>query len=255
MRVFLLGLVLVAGCGGERFVLGDAGGADGGGDAGADATPAADGGLCPQGMARVDGPTPFCIDSVEVSVAAYTQFYNAIGGNFARSADCMFKTSLHPPTGNVAEHPVFNVDWCDAYAYCAAAGKRLCGRIGGGGLNASNFQDPNLSMWKRACTRGGMFMYPYGATQNASACRGGAQATPVASGSMATCEGGYPGIFDMVGNAQEWDDSCEGSGATANCAARGGDFMDPLGSINCSDTFLSQRQMPNARVGFRCCRD
>ena len=34
-----------------------------------------------------------------------------------------------PPAPTQANHPVVWVDWCDAFAYCAGAGKRLCGPL------------------------------------------------------------------------------------------------------------------------------
>jgi hypothetical protein len=37
--------------------------------------------------------------------------------------------------------PITNVDWCDAYAYCAGIGKRLCGKIGGGTLDQGGLDD------------------------------------------------------------------------------------------------------------------
>jgi formylglycine-generating enzyme required for sulfatase activity len=228
-------------------------GPDGGTADAADARPDASNG-CPQGMVRVDGPTPFCIDATETTAGQYAQFFNAVGNNFVRPQDCMFKTQLHAPTGSTLTLPAFNVDWCDAFAYCAWANKRLCGRIGGGGLNNSNYMNANEGMWSRACTHGGTQPYPYGTMQNLNACRGG-QATPVSVGTMPACEGGYPGIFDMNGNAQEWEDACEGTGATATCSARGGDYMDAQNTLSCANVFLTQRQSTSSRVGLRCCRD
>jgi len=61
-----------------------------------------------------------------------------------------------------ANYPVTQVDWCDAWGYCAAAGKHLCGRIGGGNtLQGYETGDAKKSEWYSACSKGGAQTYPY----------------------------------------------------------------------------------------------
>ena len=49
--------------------------------------------------------------------------------------------------GKHPEYPVTCVTWCTAYAYCAWAGKRLCGRIGGGALEKPDLSDAKAGQW------------------------------------------------------------------------------------------------------------
>ena len=66
--------------------------------------------------------------------------------------------------------PVGWVDWCDAYAFCRWAGKRMCGKIGGGPNAFSDYDKPNQSQWYRACSKAGAFRYPYGQDLDTKAC-------------------------------------------------------------------------------------
>lgn len=86
-------------------------------------------------MVPVDaGVFAFCIDRTEVTQSAYDAFLSATtNGGPARPDGCTTKKSNTVALGSDGTMPVRNVDWCDAYAYCAWAGKRLCGRTGGGG--------------------------------------------------------------------------------------------------------------------------
>src|SRR6185437_5545544 len=114
-------------------------------------------------------------------------------------------TFFDPPTKG--SDPVVCVDWCDAQAYCAWAGKRLCGAIGGG--PATTYGDPNESQWYNACSNGGTTSFPYGNDYVAGDCNGGA--TVAAVGTTPGCQGltsPYFGIFDMSGNVKEWEDHC-----------------------------------------------
>ena len=55
------------------------------------------------------------------------------------------------------------VRWCHAYAYCKWAGKRLCGKHGGGTYPWADSEASYNSQWSYAC-RGGIpgTQYPYG---------------------------------------------------------------------------------------------
>src|SRR5262249_40663852 len=111
-----------------------------------------------------------------------------------------------------ADRPVHAVDWCDAFAYCAWAGKRLCGRIAGGSVDPTFGTDlASESEWYNACSRGGQHAYPYGDTYDPRACNGleyGAGTGPqLPVGSLSSCTGGFAGLFDMSGNVSEWEDS------------------------------------------------
>lgn len=90
------------------------------------------------------GPTPVrigasCIDSTEVTNAQYAAFLAAVGNTPAQSAPCTGNTSFVPAAGWPAASgtaSVVEIDWCDAFAFCAWAQKKLC----------------TGSTWKAACT-------------------------------------------------------------------------------------------------------
>ena len=196
------------------------------------------------GGADHGGLGDYCIDSTEVTESQYAAFITAKGSDTSgQPAYCAWNTSYAPRTSggctptsfdptNRPNHPVKCVDWCDAYAYCAWAGKRLCGRVTGGPLTPGSA----LGAWQAACSREGTRAYPYGNNYIGNYCvsadydgvSGYQPSTdvlrPVAS--LPTCEGGYPGIWDMSGNLWEWEDSCDASsGADDTCQIRGSSFQ------------------------------
>jgi formylglycine-generating enzyme required for sulfatase activity len=134
-----------------------------------------------------------------------------------------------------------------------------------------------LSQWYAACTSNGTYSstgYPYGNTYQATYCNGfdywngdstTAQALPV--GSLSTCQSsvlGYQGIYDMSGNAWEWEDSCNGTtGQSDSCGVRGGGFYfapDFWSSSSCNGNLECGCHGSVIRgggygfvFGFRCC--
>jgi formylglycine-generating enzyme required for sulfatase activity len=236
------------------------GGADaptGANDGGADSGPD---GEC-QGT---KGPTPvrvgsYCVDSTEVSGTQYTEFLAAKAGDTrGQPAECAWNTSYQPSTSASGNTPVFGVDWCDARAYCAWAGKRLCGKIGGGPTPSAGLNSQFSSEWYRACTKDGTRAFPYGNVRDPDACNGSDRDGghgPTDVGSLKTCKGGYPGLFDMCGNLWEWEDSCEDGGANAQCAVRGSSFASP-NAVSCDTLLTFQRDRGGANdVTVRCCSD
>jgi formylglycine-generating enzyme required for sulfatase activity len=172
----------------------------------------------------------FCIDSTEVTNAQYAQFFAAKGSDTsgqipACSLNQTYKPSANwPGPANQLSLPVALVDWCDAYAYCKWAGKRLCGKIGGGPNPYTAYADPAFSQWFHACSNAGRNPFPYDGTYRPEACNGfngpngchhdpGVPAGTCALapvGSYSQCQGvrGFAGVFDLSGNAFEWEDSC-----------------------------------------------
>jgi len=197
----------------------------------------------------------FYMDSTEVTIGQYNEFLAAKGGDVSGQPDvCAFNTTYAPGAGEISDklaHPMTYVDWCDAWAFCAWANKRLCGAIGGGPIAEANILEPTQCQWYRGC--GG----PSGDTHpsidgNYGQCNDDS-GDLMAAGS--TCEGSYPGLFDTQSNAAEWIDSCSSeNGADDMCLTMGGSYTG-VGSGYCtqnqSDYFLrSDRYHP---VGFRCC--
>jgi len=210
-----------------------------------------------------DGGPFYCIDSTEVTNLQYLEWVET-KPTVVQSAQCegntMFAPSKTPAKDSL---PVADVDWCDAFAFCAAHGKRLCGQIGGGALPFTEpAGNPAKSQWHNACTSGGEKDHPYDDAYNATACNGqgseNGKVVPVKS--LMMCEGGFPGIFDMSGNVWEWEDSCNdtiGTTPTENpCRRRGGGFTSLDHDMDCSSASTTlARGSSNANTGFRCCAD
>jgi formylglycine-generating enzyme required for sulfatase activity len=137
-----------------HVVAGGAGGAAGssgtGGAAGAVASPGTG------GPAMVRLPEGFFIDSTEVTRGQYEAWLATNPATSNQTADCTTNTTFAPDAGCMGDssacqgedcnRPQACVDWCDAFQYCKAVGKRLCGNLAG---------DATKSEWSIACSANG----------------------------------------------------------------------------------------------------
>jgi formylglycine-generating enzyme required for sulfatase activity len=221
---------------------------------------------CPDSTAgpRLLPTDTFCIDETEVTAAQYAVFLDADKSEIDVPPVCPNNTDFTPVLAAPASDFPVLVQWCDAYAYCRWAGKRLCGSVADGGeillsiLDASARTDPARNEWLRACVGGDHnFFYPYGNEYMPDACApeqapfGGASYTGL--GPPAThpdCVGGFPGLYDMTGNAAEWTNIAMVS--PVNDAAVYNYAM--LGWLECRRSYGEVPPMDN-QSGFaiRCC--
>jgi formylglycine-generating enzyme required for sulfatase activity len=251
-------------------------------------------GLADSSVDRFEGPCPgrgppaewvgandnrFCIDTTEVTVKDYRELLAATDGGTNLKAlgtippECQWKTTVAPGVGGPDDVPQTGVDWCDAYLYCRWAGKRLCGKsVGGkaaGSLATSDLPDFNTNQWLIACSLQGQLAFPYGSIRKPGACNlldlDAGRALPVKQASG--CVGGYPGLYDMVGNVWEWIDACrprdagadvdagDAGPAKAECVVKGGSFAtSPPSAVTCRvDGTGGTRDLRVNDVGFRCC--
>lgn len=186
----------------------------------------------------------FYLDTHEVTNARYAAFVRTTG----------HPSPYHWVGGNVPKgeehHPVFNVTWEDANAYCAWAGKRL----------------PTEAEWERAA-RGGLDRsdYPWGDRADAKAARYGAS-QPGPAGAFAP---NAFGLYDMAGSASEWCQDWferlyyqgsprrnpKGPESGAHKVIRGGAWSDTQFRVT---VFFRNWVRPNQRtpnIGFRCAAD
>jgi formylglycine-generating enzyme len=217
-------------------------------------------------------PGGYSIDSTEVTRSQYVAWLATNPPGADQLPECSWNTSFGPDSACMAfldvcqnscgRHPQVCVDWCDAYAYCKGVGKRLCGKIGGGANNSSDFSDATKSQWHNACSSNGQNAYTYGNDFDGKACNGGAQEvlTTLPVGSLTGCQSslsGYAGVYDLSGNVREWEDSCDSTiGSSDMCRTRGGFFRGITDELHCDDPVGDIRGRSGERiryVGFRCC--
>jgi sulfatase modifying factor 1 len=206
----------------------------------------------------------FCIDSTEVTNSQYAVFVAAKNNDTSgQPTRCTWNNSYVPSqnwpvTADKNEFPVAYVDWCDAYAYCLWAGKRLCGKIGGGSTPKNDRDEAEVSQWMNGCSGGGKTAFPYGASYSSAKCNTDRNQIAAVKANP-ECVGGYPGIFDMSGNVEEWEDQCDvitgASPVNDPCTNRGAGSYDgnSAGTYACGTTFQYVRGSRAKDIGFRCC--
>jgi formylglycine-generating enzyme required for sulfatase activity len=202
----------------------------------------------------------YCIDTIETTNAAYETFLERADAGALGAAPLPASCNdsgdrvptenwLSPPEW--VDLPVTGVSWCDAWAFCASAGKRLCGKRGGGALTPSAMTntDPATNEWYRACSKAGTKRLPYGNEAVPGECATINELRAASGG----CQGGYLGIFDLVGNAEEWTNDCASNDPSASCIVQGGSAID--NTADCTTAKPYPRTIKRPLVGFRCCAD
>ncbi|MBI1790719.1 MAG: formylglycine-generating enzyme family protein [Acidobacteria bacterium] len=183
----------------------------------------------------------FFIDKTEVTQGQYAKFLAATGR----------KPPYHWSRRPADDYPIYNVDWEDARAYCAWAGKRL----------------PSEAEWERAA-RGGQEGrdYPWGDKADSKMARYNVETGP---GAVAQYPPNGFGISDMAGSVSEWTadwfereyyrsspaKNPAGPEAGEYKAIRGGGWPDSAERIT---VFFRNWVRPNQKtpnLGFRCVKD
>lgn len=205
-------------------------------------------------MVAIDG---WCIDSTEVTRKQYLEFLAAKNGDTSGQITLCDDNTSYDPTcawgDQYPNRPATCVHWCDAYAYCAWAGKRLCGHKQGGPLKGSNTAgasistDWTVSQWAHACTNGGITQYPYGNTNIIGACSCGTVSDVASHPQCHGLQPPYSDVFDLIGNVGEWVDyQIDSIWPQTNFA-----YVGTYPSCSCgSHSFTT---VASSSIGFRCC--
>ncbi len=230
-------------------------------DAATDTSP---GGQTAVGPPQVNISGGFSIDATEVTRDQYAKWLSTNPNpTSGQPAECAWNTSYTPtcewPPATKTDWPVVCVDWCDARAFCEAAGRRLCGKIGGGHAAWDDFKTATADQWFDSCSSAGANLYPYGASYQPQACNG-ADVSNQGSwsvGSGQACQSsvpGFTGAMDLSGNVLEWEDSCQAYIYNGDyCRTRGGSFNTGSAGLRCDDGDGHFRDDKFDFVGFRCC--
>ncbi len=200
----------------------------------------------------------FYIDRYEVTNAQYYEFLEYIRktGDHSKCHKDEPPGKDHTPREwkdpyyNNPEFPVTRIDWFDAYAYAAWAGKRL----------------PTEAEWEKAARGANGNWWPWGNNWDPRKCNVGGEAKPVGSYE----EGKSPyGCYDMAGSVSEWvadwydpfyymyspSSSPEGPNMGIRKVIRGGSRFG-RGFLLRSTARKSERpNVHNKAVGFRCAKD
>jgi sulfatase modifying factor 1 len=257
-------------------------------------------GLPGPSMVRVQTPSgkSYCMDIHEVNQKQYSDFLEEIkGGPIAKNPETIhpqcksntFYPQVGDPEASCAIDPLFFlpekypnapmgcVDWCDAKAYCSWAGKRLCGRTGGGTVSKDNLTNPEEDQWFNVCSMGGTSKYATGNSYQEGQCLDktylpidpdGMSKEEIATRTekkfsmnhedVPKCHGTkspFDKIHDINGSRFELTDACVGDGFNDPCFIRGGHLGSGEDEFDCTKSYLQSRLDATTTTGFRCCLD
>ena len=207
---------------------------------------------------------PFLLDATEVTVSAYAACVRA--GRCAPAATTVqmeglpaaeaarWSAACNGDRPDRADHPVNCVDFPQAQAYCAFAGKRL----------------PSEAEWEWAARGGGAgIAYPWGNDPPGDRVCWGGPGNETAGPRSGTCpvathpRGATPsGVQDLAGNVWEWTSSedvvaadSRGRGGTPVKIARGGGWSSTTpAQLTAAIRAKDLPTMRAADLGFRCAR-
>ncbi|HMO57840.1 MAG TPA: formylglycine-generating enzyme family protein [Roseiflexaceae bacterium] len=199
---------------------------------------------------------------------AVTPVTNALYALFVAASGAtppVYWHGVQPPAA-LADHPVADVNWHDARAFCAWLSAELAAQqyIPAGLAQPPQLRLPSEAEWEHAARGSDGRRFPWGEvwdTARANTRDGGpGRTTPV---------GRYPagsspyGCLDMAGNVWEWtasldapypyvaDDGREDSDRPGRRILRGGCYANPHGFARCACRFRLAPDLRNPFLGFR----
>jgi len=241
-----------------------------------------------EGPQRMVYVSSFLIDRYEVTNRRYLQFVKATGHPAPHHQKPEFTLWIHDaPLPGSEQHPVVNVSWEDAVAYCRWLGKRLPTEAewekAARGIDARRY--PWGNNWD--FTRANSASYWAGRTvefkdgkewkafwitgegariSHERGLKGEVLTLPVGS----FLDGASPyGLFDMAGNVSEWVQDWyepysylnaplsdpQGPNGQLLKVVRGGSWLKPARNIRASDRDYGYPADRASGIGFRCAKD
>jgi formylglycine-generating enzyme required for sulfatase activity len=193
----------------------------------------------------------FGLDRYEVTNEEYRKFLDAAQRGQAGIASRSDNKSYEPAAEtwkseqyNTPRKPVIGVDWYDADSYCRWRNGRL----------------PTALEWERAAAGNAGRRYPWRGKFEPDRCNtsesNGEARGPVEVGEFSRCVTDN-GIYDLVGNADEWTSSeVSGDDAVPDKVVKGGSWREN-GEIRGLSTFASSASAGyrGTEMGFRCAAD
>lgn len=207
----------------------------------------------------------YYIDKYEVTNALYWEFLQSIKstGDHSKCFPSEPKNKDHTPgtphTGwdypyyDYPDYPVTRVDWYDAYAYAAWAGKRL----------------PTEAEWEKAARGADGRRFPWGNVWDAKRSNVGPDA-PLSVGSFEYGASLY-GCMDLIGSVSEWcndwyhpeyyrtSPSINPKGpetSTGTRVIKGASLFAPYAyKMRCAVRIFGKTEDRNKSIGFRCAKD